>query len=800
MLINYFKTTYRNLWKHKFYTGLNIFGLSIGIACCMLLYQFISYHLSFDKYHHQADKMYRVVTDLHLADGSIEYDQGAPIALGEQLKSDVSQVTGYGLLLKNRSFTVAIKHDVGNEIKLFSEHNNIAFSNQNWFRFFDYHWEAGNPKTALTQPLTAVITRKLANKYFGQNDPLGKTIQLDNKHEVKITGVLEDYPANTDFKVDMFLSVASIKYFYPDIEAEMRNNWGWVSSSTSLFVSLQEGTTKEQINQEIKRLTLIHMGELVRYYKFHLQPFDEIHFDGRYGGMIQKSLLIALAVIGLLLLLIASFNFINLATAQSSKRAKEIGIRKVLGNTRSGIFWQYITETACITFLAFFLAIIWVSLFMPFLNSWLQTDLTVEFFNTGFLIRCTIFLIGIVFIAGFHPAVVLSRFKPINTLKGIVVKTQAASMPRKLLIVGQNVIAQILIICTVVITMQVNFLKTADLGFNKESVVMVPIPAQDKSKISYLRNQLKANASIINVSFCFRAPSSDYMGGGSVKYNSQEWEDFIIRSRTGDVNFIETFNLKLIAGRNLQESDTVKEFVVNEEFLKRIGIKDPNEVLGNSLVAGEFSGHEGPIVGVVKDFHASSLHKEIEPLLVTTKLADYKYAAIKINPENTSKVLEDIQSEWSAIFPENVFEYQFLDDQLAQAYQHEELVNKLIKSSAVIAIFLSCLGLLGLISLLTVQRTKEIGIRKVLGASVSKIVVLLSNDFLKLFAVSVIIASPVAWYAMDQYLQNFSYHIDIEWWMFALSGLAAVFIALLTISYQSIKAALANPVDSLKNE
>lgn len=800
MLKNYFKIAFRNLWKHKLYTCLNVFGLSIGIACCMVLYQFISYHLSFDKYHHQADKMYRVVTDLHLADGSIEYDQGAPIALGERLKSDVSQITEYGLLLKNRSFTVATNPEVGNDKKNFSEHKNIAFSNQNWFQFFDYHWEAGNPKTALTQPLTAVITQRLTNKYFGQNDPIGKIIKLDNKHDVKITGVLENYPANTDFKVDMFLSAASVKYFYPDIEEKMKNNWGWVSSSTSLFVSLQEGTTKEQIDQEIKRLTEIHMGELASYYKFHLQPLEDIHFNSRYGGIIQKSLLIALGVIGLLLILIASFNFINLATAQSTKRAKEIGIRKALGNSSSGIFWQYITETACMTLLAFFLAVMWVNLFMPILNSWLKTDIIVRFFDTDFLIRSIVFLISIIFIAGFYPAVMLSRFKPINTLKGLVVKTQVALMPRKFLIVGQNVIAQVLIICTVVITMQVNFLKTADLGFSKEAVIMVPIPDQDKSKISYLRNQLKAKANISNVSFCFRAPSSDYIGGGSVKYNGQEWEDFVIRSRTGDVNFIETFNLKLIAGRNLQESDTVREFVVNEEFLQRLGIKDTDEVLGNTLVAGEFSGHEGTIVGVVKDFHASSLHREIEPLVITTKLANYEYAAIKVNPENTSSVINDIQSEWKAVFSDNVFEYQFLDDQIAQAYQHEELINKLIKFSAVIAIFLSCLGLFGLISLLTVQRTKEIGIRKVLGASISKIVLMLSNDFLKLLTISIIIAMPIAWYAMDQYLQNFSYRIEIKWWMFVLSGLAAVFIALLTISYQSIKAALANPVESLKNE
>lgn len=764
----------------------------------MVLYQFITYHLSFDKYHSQAENIYRVVTDLHLADGSVEYSPGAPIILGEQLKSDVSQISEYALLFKNRSFTVATSPDVGNDKKLFSEHKNIGFSNSEWFEFFDYHWKAGNPQGVLTAPLTAVITQRLADKYFPQNDPIGKTIKLDTKHDVKITGVLENYPANTDFKVDMFISLPSIKYFYPDIEEQMRNNWGWVSSTTSLFVLPSEGTTKAQIDQEIERLTEVHMGELASFYKFHLQPLGGVHFDSRYGGVIQKSLLVALSVIGLLLLLIASFNFINLATAQITKRAKEVGIRKVLGNSRSGIFWQYITETACITFLAFSLAIIWVNLFMPFLNSWLQTELAVRFLDTDFLIRFSVFLIAIIFIAGFYPAMVLSRFKPINTLKGIVVKTQVASMPRKFLIVGQNVIAQILIICTVVITMQVNFLKSADLGFDKEAVIMVPVPDQDKSKMSYLRNQLKANADISNVSFCFRAPSSDYFGGGSVKIKNQEWEDFPVRSRMGDSHFLATFDIKLIAGRNLQESDTIREFLINEAFVKRLGKKDPDEVLGNTLVAGAFSDQEGTIVGVVKDFHANSLHKEIEPLLITTKLADYKYAAVKINPENTSVTIKDIQKEWNAVFPNNVFEYQFLDDQVAQAYQHEELINKLIKSSAFIAILLSCLGLLGLISLLTVQRTKEIGIRKVLGASVSKIILLLSNDFLKLVALSIIIASPVAWYAMDQYLQNFSYHIITEWWMFALSGLAAIIIAFLTISYQSIKAALANPVDSLK--
>lgn len=800
MLKNYIKIAYRSLWKHKLYTGLSIIGLSIGIACCMVLFQFITFHLSYDQYHSQADNIFKVVTDLYLPDGSVEYDPGAPVALGQTLEG-VAKIKDYAILLKDRSFTVSVSQNENFKTRIFSENENIAFTNQQWFQLFDYIWEEGDDKSALNEPFTAVITKKLSSKYFGKSDPIGRTIKLDSKHEVKITGLIEDYPANTANKIDMFLSLSSIKYFYPEIEISMNNNWDWISSSTSLFILSYEGASKAGIEEEIARLTKKHMGDLAQVYRFHLQPLDEVHFEGRYGGVIEESLMIILATIGLLLILIASLNFINLATAQGAKRAKEVGIRKILGTPKSGIFWQFIVETSGIALGAFILAIIWVNLFIPFLNDWLQIAVPIDFFQDFELLLVFIFfLFCLVLIAGIYPAAILSRFNPRDGLKGIVNKNQNAPRSWKFLIVGQNIIAQALIICTLVIAVQISYLETADLGFNSDAIIMVPIPDQNKSKMNYLGDQLAAHSNIKNLSFCFRPPFSDWVGGGSVRFNDRDWEKFPVRSRTGDVNYLNTFDIQIVAGRNLQESDSIKEFLVNEQFLEKLGLNDPREALGNTLIAGEFSEQSGQIVGVVKDFHSNSLHHLIEPILITTEQSTYDFVAIKINPKKISQTIKTVQEEWSAVYSENVFEYRFLDSQIAKAYQNEKLVSKLIRSSALISIFLSCLGLFGLISLLTIQRTKEIGIRKVLGSSVFKIVLLLSKDFLQLLIVALIIASPIAGWVMNQYLQNFSYHIEIEWWMFALGGFLSVTIALVTISWQSISAALTNPVDSLKNE
>ncbi|MDN5289210.1 MAG: hypothetical protein JWR38_5484 [Mucilaginibacter sp.] len=802
MIHNYLKIAWRTLWKHRFYTLINVFGLSLGIGCSIILFQFITYHLSFDTYHHDAKQVYKIITNLHLPDGGIENEQGSPLALGKVLKTDIPQIKDQAALLRIHDATIGIPQIGKTNAQLFAEHENIALTDNHFFNLFDYEWEQGSKSNVLTEPNTVVLSHNLAQKYFGGQDVIGKTIRVDSKNTFKIVGIVKDHPANTDLKTDIFLSLSSLKSMNPEWEQQMQTDWGFINSTTATFVLLPEGVSASKINTDLTAIVKRYTGDRASVFEFKLQPLQEVHFDGRYSGVIQKSLLVTLSIIGLLLIVIACVNFINMATAQSFKRAKEIGTRKVLGSTPSAIFFQFIAETASITFFAALLAILWVLVTLPVINIWLQTNLVLNFISDPKLILFVFILLGfIILAAGFYPALILSRFKPVNALKNqLNQNTQSAGFGRKSLIVVQNIIAQVLIISTILITMQVKFLKTADLGFNKNAVLVLPVPDNAKTKTNFLRNRLLAYPGVKEVSFCYRPPASTSDKGGSIKYDSQPWEKFIGKTIIGDAGYVKTFGIQLIAGRNIMESDTAKEYLVNEKLVQKLGLQNAQQIIGHRLAAGDISDQQGTIVGVIKDFHSKSLYTAIDPEYITTLRSGYQYMGVKVNSNESLVVIEQIKKEWQSVYPDHVFEYHFLDEQIADFYQKEDLLNRLIKSSAVIAIFISCLGLLGLISLLTLQRTKEIGIRKVLGASVTHITALLSVDFLKLVFVAVIIASPIAWLMMSKYLQGFAYRIDIQWWVFALTAAIALLIAFVTVSFQSIKAAMANPVNSLRNE
>jgi putative ABC transport system permease protein len=707
------------------------------------------------------------------------------------------------VLLRVHDINVAVPQNNPAERKLFAEHENIAITDGHFFNLFDYQWEQGNKNTALTEPNTVVLSSGLAQKYFGSQDVIGKTLRIDNKNTFRVTGVVNDHPANTDIKADMFLSLPTLKNLYPDVYNPLYNDWDFINSTNSIYVELHDDVKPQLVEKDINQLNVRAQGaERAKPYHFIMLPLSEVHFDGRFAGVIQRSLLFTLGIIGLLLIVIACVNFVNMATAQSFKRAKEIGTRKVLGSSPTAIFIQFISETSCIVVFAALLSFAMVAVAGPVLNNWLQVRLSFNVFTDySLVIFVAIVLAVIIVAAGSYPAIILSRFKPVNALKNQVKgQTQSAGFTRKGLIIVQNVIAQVLIISTILITMQVKYLKTTDLGFNKEAVLMLPVPNSDQSKTNFLKNQLLADPVIKNVSFCYRAPSSTAEKGGSIKYDTRDWEKFVGYTLIGDANYVKTFGVQLVAGRNIVESDTAREYLVNETLMHKLGIKDPQQILGKQFIAGDLSNNPGTIVGVMKDFHAKSLYRAIEPEYITTFRKGYQYAGVKISPGNPSAIIEQIKKQWQAVYPDNVFEYRFLDQQIADFYIKEDLLNKLITSSAVIAIFVSCLGLLGLISLLTLQRTKEIGIRKVLGASVANITGLLSIDFLKLVLIAVVVASPVAWLTMSKYLQNFAYRIDIQWWVFALAAILALLIAFITVSFQSIKAAMANPVESLRSE
>jgi len=797
MIRSYLQTAWKNFYKHKFYTAINVFGLALGISCTVILYLFISYHLSFDNYHPNAKNTYRIVTDLHLPDGSVEYEQGAPLILGQTLAEQMPGITNEAVLLNKRTFTVATQKNSHTAERFFYDNENVAFADGNWFKLFTYNFKAGNPNTALQQVNTAVITSALAQKYFNTDDVVGNTLRLDNKHIVTITGVLQDVPPNTDFQAQLFISLASVKGMYPDIDTPLHTYWGFISSKNNVFVSLAQGTSTNNVNQKIKALTKQALNADASVFQFHLQPLSDVHFNGRYSGTVSKPLLLILGLVGVALVLIACVNFVNMATAQSFTRAKEIGTRKVLGSSKKGIFWQFITETAYVVLAAAILALSVTWLLLPKLNNWLQLPLAI---NSEALFFLFLLLAVIVFASGFYPAVILSGFKPVNALKNVVSSSNPASrILRSMLIVGQNAVAQMLIVCTVIIALQVNFLKNADLGFNKDAVVMLPVPANSPANAVYLRSQLANSAAVKSVSLCYRAPASTSGKGGTIRYDNNPWEKFAVRSIIGDENYVKTFGLQLLAGKNLSGKDGAHEYLVNQQVLVKLSIKTPGAAIGHRLIAGDFNDEEGIIVGVVKDFKSHSLYTQVDPVLIVANPGYYEYAAVKMAGGADGNIINALKQTWQQVYPKNVFDYHFLDQQIASFYQKEEMISKLIQASTMVAILISCLGMTGLISLITVQRTKEVGIRKVLGASVVSIVGLLTRDFIKLVAIAVIISAPFAWWAMHDWLQGFAFRIDIKWWVFGLSAITALLVAFITVALQSVKAASSNPVKSIRN-
>jgi putative ABC transport system permease protein len=765
------------------------------------LFQFITYHLSFDTYHHDAKQLYRVVDEMHIPDGSINYEKGAPMILANAVKAQVPQVKNAAILMADRSFTIAVNNNTANP-KLFSEHENIALTDKHLFEVLDYNWAQGNPAIALAEPNTAVITSVLAKKYFGDIDAMGKTLLVDNHLQVKITGVLAPGKGNTDFKTDLFISLASFEQLNPDYAKQMRSDWNFINSHTHVFLQLNDNASPKTVESAIAGIIKKTLGNDGSWYHYKLLPINEWHFDGRYAGVIQKPLLLTLGLVGLLLIIIACVNFINMATAQSTKRAKEIGTRKVLGSTPVAIFYQFIAETGVIACIAALLSVTWAALFMPVLNTWLGTSLTLGLFS-GYQLPLFLFAVFVLVIlaAGFYPAIVLSRFKPIHALKNQVnANVKTSQFTRKGLIIVQNVIAQVLIICTILITLQTKFLKYADPGFDKNAIVMLPIPDKAKAKTDYLRNLMLSNPGVKSISYCYDAAISTSQKGGSVKYDTRDWETFTVLSSIGDANYAKTFGLKIIAGRDYAESDSSKQYLINEKLVKMLGAKSPAEVIGRKLTSGDLNNSDGTIVGVVKDFHSKSLYNAMTPQLISTGREYYRYAAVKLSGNNLSAGIENVRKSWKTVYPDYAFEYHFLDEQVAQFYNKEELLGKLIKASTIVAILISCLGLLGLISLITTQRIKEIGIRKVLGASVADITALISKDFLKLVLLAVVVAIPIAWLMMHQWLQNFAYHIDVPVWVFIVTAVLSVVVALVTTSIQTIRSAIANPAKSLRSE
>jgi len=666
---------------------------------------------------------------------------------------------------------------------------------------FDFSLAEGNINTALSEPNTALLTKDVASKYFGDwRTAIGKTIKLYGL-DIKVNGILNNPPANTDFPLGVVVSYATL------VKNTNMDDWGSISDQNYCFVQLNNSSSPRQLNKLLAAFVDKHIKPVNPGYDLAPEPLKEIHFDERYGNFngrtFSKDLILALSLIGLFLLIIACVNFINLTTAQAMNRAREVGVRKVLGGNRAQLIFQFLGETGITALLALIGAVLVVFICLPFVNNLLEIHLTISLlYSTKFILFMVGALLLVTFLSGFYPALVLSGFKSAHVLKSSISTSNKGIYFRRALVVFQFVIAQVLIIGTLVVASQMDYFKNADLGFAKDAIINAGFPGDSlsRTKSGFLQNELNKIPGIQKVSFSSFTPSA---GGGwytdlrTTSNRSSTNPDMIVCMKPADTSYFSLYNLKLVAGRIYFPSDTMREFVVNETVVKNLGIRNANDAVGKLI---NVDGKTCPIVGVVKDFHVYSLRDPIGPVVMTTMKNQYGLANIKINMSQAKNVIASMQNTWNKYFPDYVFEYSFLDQSIAEYYKQESQLSVFYKIFSGIAIFISCLGLYGLISFMAVQRKKEIGIRKVLGAPVHDIVIMLSKEFTILITIAFIIAAPIAWYFMHQWLQQYTYRIMMGAGFFIATIVCSLCIAWLTVGYTAIKAAIANPVKSLRTE
>lgn len=811
MLKNYLTIAYRNLRRNKLYAALNISGLAIGISACLVIYLIVSFELSFDTFHPDRNSIYRVYSQF--SGTYAAFNPGVPAALPAHLRT---QDTGIEASAAFHTLYAGVSLPGGE--KKFEAQGDIIVTQAEYFDVFgSYTWLAGTPETSLKAPFQVVLTESKAKIYFGdmaREKILGQIIHYNDTLRVSVSGIVKDLPKPTDFIFNDFISFSTINRCWLKERINL-NNWESTYSASQLFIKLAEGTEPHKIKSQLRTAEIIYTQknkEADWRVTYHLQPLSDFHFNtdlkiyDRSRTAAHLPTLHMLVAVALLLLLIAAINFINLITAQAVKRAKEVGVRKVLGGTRPELIKQFLSETMLITTLSvgvsLLLAKLALSAFEEFIPKGVALHLS-DSFTLAFLFL-TIVVVSV--LSGLYPAFVLSSFAPALALKNqafvLSGRTRSAYL-RKGLIVFQFSFAQILIVGTIIMAQQIDFMLSKDMGFNQDAIITFNAPWHKPEKRFILKQELSKIPQISTLSMHNQPPASAGYSTSIFEFdNGKEILKHNVYRKSGDTTYIHLYNIGLLAGRNLQPSDTVREFLINETYARQLGFAQPAQAVGKIL---NYEGRYLPIVGVVKDFHIQSLHKAIEPVAIATHTNSSFDFSLKLSikgkqVKDFKTVISQIEERWNRLYAEEKFNYTFLDESIAKFYEAEQRSAKLVTTATGIAILISCLGLFGLAAYTAQTRTKEIGIRKVLGAPLSGIVTLLSKDFLRLVLLANVIAWPLAWWGANKWLDGFAYQIDIDPWIFISSGIVALAIALVTVSYQSIKSALMNPVKSLRNE
>jgi putative ABC transport system permease protein len=792
MLRNYFKIAFRNLWRHRVFSFINIMGLTVGMTACLLIFLYVRFELSYDTFHPKADRIYRMVADIKTPTEVIP--SGGPAwAVPSHVKFDFSEVEAFTRVLPDN---VLFRKG---EIK-FNEANAI-WADSSFFNIFNFKLLKGDVNTALKEPFSIVLSESAAKKYFGKADPMNQTILVTgDASPAKVTGVMKDMPENSQFRGDVLLSMSTItSKWATGIDDQWSNYSPWA------YVLLKPGTNAMALQKKfpafLEKWSGKEMKKLQMFVTLKLERLKEVYLHSTRGeslGNIRNVYIFS--IIALFILIIACINFINLTTARASERAKEVGIRKVAGAVRPQLARQFIGESLVICLIALLLTLGLSALLLPSFNELAGKTVSPGIFRNSdllFLILGASILIGL--LAGIYPAFVLSSFKPIEVLKGRFATGSRGGLLRKTLVISQFAISTALIIGTIIVYSQMSYMRNRSLGFNKDQVLVVETNG-DKNREA-LQQSIARLPNIKATSLSASVPGGGYAGAYSEVENTKgDLQITNLDLYFVDFDYIPLYNIQMAAGRPFSrdyKTDSNKAMVLNEAAVRMLGYRSPDQAVGKRFKQW---GREGTIIGVIKDFHYKSLQQPIKPLSMRMEWDRFSLLSIKVNPAGMKGSLAAIEKQFKTAIPNRPFSYYFMDEFYDRQYRSEERFGRLFLNFAILAIFISCLGLLGLASYSTMQRTREIGIRKVMGASVSSIINLLSKEFLKLVIISFFIAAPVAWYFMHKWLADFAYRTPINWWIFAASGILAILIAVITISFQAFRAAVANPVKSLRTE
>jgi putative ABC transport system permease protein len=796
MFRNYFKTAWRNLWKNKLFSFINITGLTIGLTCCLLIALYIKHELSFDKFEKNGDRIARVIMQYSF-NGSSASNEGnyTSVRVAAVFPKTFPEVES---AIKMTEYNRVVRYGD----KMFDE-KNFMYADSNFFTIFSFKLLSGNIHDALAGPYDIVLTESTAKKYFGDSNPINKTLRVGNDSNLyRVTAVMEDCPSNSQIQFDLLASFSSLG-ITPDYEDSY-----WDANFIT-YLLLKNKNSIASLQAKLPAFMKKEMEGKGATINFYLEPFNTIHLYSPYDSFVPNNsitYIYILAAVALLILIIACFTYINLSTARSLERAKEVGVRKVIGALKKQLFGQFISESILLSLIAVALSLLLAALLLPYFNNLSNEQLHVKtIFSWSFILFSVAVAIVISFLAGLYPALILTKFKPVKVLKGAFKNTASGQVLRRSLIVFQFAISVFLIVSTFVILQQLYFIQHKKLGYNREHVLVLPLDNKMLDNIDVIKQQFKTNADVLSVSRCVRNPVE---GGGGYDMRSAAMPDdehIAVFANPVDEDFVNTVGMQLIAGKNFTQQDIkdvavdsgrLYHFILNESAAKQLGWT-PQEAVGKKMFLD--NARPGYVAGVVRDFNFQSLHNPVKPFVLFPEVRGHELL-LKLNGQHLAQTISFLQSKWKELVPDRPFEYHFMDEDYDKLYQSEIRLGKIMKLFTGIGILLACFGLFGLSSYAMQQRTKEIGIRKVLGASVSNITALLAKDFIVLIAVSCVVAFPVAWWATHTWLQNYSYRVNISWWIFLLSGCIAILIALITVSFQAIRAAIANPTKSLRIE